>query len=100
MWRSLAARLLWEQEVPGSNPGIPTSCGGSPGERGSCGESRKPKMFGTGISLKRCNVRCAESYVGAETYVGRADHIMASAGDAVKVLRTVETALDELSLSQ
>ena len=27
MWRSLAARLLWEQEVPGSNPGIPTTCG-------------------------------------------------------------------------
>ncbi len=25
MWRSLAARLLWEQEAPGSNPGIPTS---------------------------------------------------------------------------
>jgi hypothetical protein len=24
MWRSLAARLLWEQEAPGSNPGIPT----------------------------------------------------------------------------
>ena len=23
-WRSLAARLLWEQEVPGSNPGSPT----------------------------------------------------------------------------
>ena len=25
MWRSLAARLLWEQEVRGSNPRIPTS---------------------------------------------------------------------------
>ena len=24
MWRSLAARLLWEQEVRGSNPRIPT----------------------------------------------------------------------------
>jgi hypothetical protein len=23
-WRSLVARLLWEQEVPGSNPGAPT----------------------------------------------------------------------------
>ena len=27
MWRSLAARLLWEQEVRGSNPRIPTICG-------------------------------------------------------------------------
>jgi hypothetical protein len=27
MWRSLAARLLWEQEVRGSNPRIPTTCG-------------------------------------------------------------------------
>ena len=27
MWRSLAARLLWEQEVRGSNPRIPTKCG-------------------------------------------------------------------------
>lgn len=26
MWRSLAARLLWEQEVEGSNPSIPTIC--------------------------------------------------------------------------
>ncbi len=25
MWRSLAARLLWEQEVRGSNPRIPTT---------------------------------------------------------------------------
>ena len=25
MWRSLVARLLWEQEAPGSNPGIPTT---------------------------------------------------------------------------
>ncbi len=24
-WRSSVARLLWEQEVPGSNPGAPTS---------------------------------------------------------------------------
>ena len=24
-WRSLAARLLWEQEVAGSNPAAPTS---------------------------------------------------------------------------
>ena len=24
-WRSSAARLLWEQEVPGSNPGSPTT---------------------------------------------------------------------------
>jgi hypothetical protein len=24
MWRSLVARLLWEQEAPGSSPGIPT----------------------------------------------------------------------------
>ena len=23
-WRSSVARLLWEQEVPGSNPGAPT----------------------------------------------------------------------------
>lgn len=23
-WRSLVARLLWEQEAPGSNPGVPT----------------------------------------------------------------------------
>ncbi len=23
-WRSPVARLLWEQEVPGSNPGAPT----------------------------------------------------------------------------
>ena len=25
MWRSLVARLLWEQDVAGSNPVIPTS---------------------------------------------------------------------------
>jgi hypothetical protein len=25
VWRSPVARLLWEQEVPGSNPGAPTS---------------------------------------------------------------------------
>jgi hypothetical protein len=25
VWRSLVARLLWEQEVPGSNPGTPTT---------------------------------------------------------------------------
>ena len=24
-WRSSVARLLWEQEVPGSNPGAPTT---------------------------------------------------------------------------
>ena len=24
-WRSLVARLLWEQEAPGSNPGVPIS---------------------------------------------------------------------------
>lgn len=24
MWRSLVARLLWEQDVAGSNPAIPT----------------------------------------------------------------------------
>jgi hypothetical protein len=29
MWRSLAARLLWEQEVRGSNPRIPTTQKGS-----------------------------------------------------------------------
>lgn len=23
-WRSMVARLLWVQEVPGSNPGVPT----------------------------------------------------------------------------
>ncbi len=25
-WRSSVARLLWEQEVPGSNPGAPICC--------------------------------------------------------------------------
>ena len=25
VWRSLVARLLWEQEAPGSNPGTPTT---------------------------------------------------------------------------
>ena len=25
MWRSLVARLLWEQDVAGSNPVIPTN---------------------------------------------------------------------------
>ena len=25
MWRSLVARLLWEQDVAGSNPVIPTT---------------------------------------------------------------------------
>ena len=25
VWRSPVARLLWEQEVPGSNPGAPMS---------------------------------------------------------------------------
>ncbi len=25
MWRSLVARLLWEQEAAGSNPAIPTT---------------------------------------------------------------------------
>ena len=28
-WRSLVARLLWEQEAPGSNPGAPTTFPGS-----------------------------------------------------------------------
>jgi hypothetical protein len=28
MWRSLAARLLWEQEAAGSNPAIPTKHAG------------------------------------------------------------------------
>ena len=27
MWRSLVARLLWEQDVAGSNPVVPTICG-------------------------------------------------------------------------
>ena len=27
-WRSPVARLLWEQEVPGSNPGAPTDVTG------------------------------------------------------------------------
>ena len=27
MWRSLVARLLWEQDVAGSNPVVPTSRG-------------------------------------------------------------------------
>ena len=26
VWRSPVARLLWEQEVPGSNPGAPIAC--------------------------------------------------------------------------
>ena len=29
-WRSSVARLLWEQEVPGSNPGAPTDVTQSP----------------------------------------------------------------------
>ena len=29
-WRSPVARLLWEQEVPGSNPGAPTTYGPKP----------------------------------------------------------------------
>lgn len=28
MWRSLVARLLWEQDVAGSNPAIPTGLAG------------------------------------------------------------------------
>jgi hypothetical protein len=28
VWRSPVARLLWEQEVPGSNPGAPTGVTG------------------------------------------------------------------------
>ncbi|SUZ99290.1 uncharacterized protein METZ01_LOCUS52144 [marine metagenome] len=30
-WRSLVSRLLWEQEVPGSNPGAPTNFRASQG---------------------------------------------------------------------
>src|SRR6185436_14910889 len=31
-WRSLVARLLWEQEVPGSNPGAPIAGSSAPAE--------------------------------------------------------------------
>ena len=32
-WRSSVARLLWEQEVPGSNPGAPTALTRDPATR-------------------------------------------------------------------
>ena len=34
MWRSLVARLLWEQDVAGSNPAIPTGLTGGEPVRG------------------------------------------------------------------
>ncbi len=47
MWRSLAAHLLWEQGVAGSNPAIPTASQGA-ADREPTTENRRP---GTSVDV-------------------------------------------------
>src|SRR5471030_2387592 len=55
-WRSLVARLLWEQEVPGSSPGAPimergTLPGGSRGASPAASDD-------AGAGLRECHQAC------------------------------------------
>ena len=43
LWRSLAARLLWEQEVVGSNPTSPTGAMSYPAPRCGCSSMVEPQ---------------------------------------------------------
>ena len=49
-WRSLVARLLWEQEAPGSNPGAPTTTASRVGI-GSSGHSLRQSS----LPNRHCN---------------------------------------------
>jgi hypothetical protein len=56
MWRSLAARLLWEQEVRGSNPRIPTTYRGSAGWLIPVQPRQKPQKLGFGGTRHFCHL--------------------------------------------
>src|SRR6202020_2855922 len=61
-WRSLVARLLWEQEVPGSNPGAPISS--SPRRRRSR-DSREQRRLALVAPLGLVAPLCALRALGA-----------------------------------
>jgi hypothetical protein len=70
-WRSLVARLLWEQEVGGSNPLAPTNRTGSGGTRFIFQSNRCSDRPFLGNALNRQDYHSAIEKVSQQRAIGK-----------------------------
>ena len=93
-WRSSVARLLWEQEVAGSNPAAPIMRAGPPvrAPRRSPCASCGPSAYGPRLRPKTRNDRSASGFMIHDTFTGSANDSVISISEPAETPRLISAA--------